>query len=210
MTSAHDPNSQPAASSSTREAIDRRRRRVVRVVSVCVAVASIAIFAYALTKPAAEGPAANAGAVGTPAPAAPKVGHYAPDVTLLDLRNQHVALSSLRGKVVLLNFWYVACAPCQYEMPALQKAYDAHGGKGLVVVGVDVGDDARTVSQFLNQLGITYPIWRDVGERAVLQYQLTATPTSFFIDRQGVIRYKVLGPLDTPTLNRNLTALLGS
>jgi cytochrome c biogenesis protein CcmG, thiol:disulfide interchange protein DsbE len=104
----------------------------------------------------------------------------------------------------------VACAPCQYEMPALQKAYDAHADKGLVVVGVDVGDDARTVSQFLNQLGITYPIWRDVGERAVIQYQLTATPTSFFIDRQGVIRYKVLGPLDTPTLNRNLTALLGS
>jgi peroxiredoxin len=210
MTSVRDSGSQPAVSSSARTATDRRRRLVVRVVSVCVAVASIAIFTYALTKPAATGPAANAGTVGTPAPAAPKVGHYAPDVTLLDLRNQNVALSSLRGKVVLLNFWYVACAPCQYEMPALQKAYDTHEAKGLVVVGVDVGDDSRTVSQFLNQLGITYPILRDVGERAVVQYQLTATPTSFFIDRQGVIRYKVLGPLDTPTLNTNLTALLGA
>ena len=59
MTSARDPHSQPDASSSPREAIDRRRRRIVRVVSVCVAVASIAIFAYALTRPAAEGPAAE-------------------------------------------------------------------------------------------------------------------------------------------------------
>lgn len=185
-----------------------RRRLVTRIVAVCAVIATVAIFARALTTPAQTGPAANAGRAGTPGAAAPKVGHYAPNVTLLDLKNANVDVASLRGKVVILNFWYVACEPCQFEMPALQKAYDKYNDKGLVVVGIDVGDDARTISEFLTRLGVSYPVWRDLGLRAAVQYQLSETPTSFFLDRDGVIRYRVVGPLDNATLSRDVTALL--
>ncbi len=178
------------------------RSRVVRIGGAVIVVVSAAVLLWTLLQPAP--------ATSTTSTPAPLVGHPAPDVTLLDLHNTHVSLSSLRGKVVLLNFWYVACPPCQTEMPALEQAYRDDQSRGLVVVGVDVSDDAQTISTFLTRLGITYPIWRDVGQRATLQFRLTDTPTSFFIDRQGVIRYKVVGPLDAPTLSRDTAALLSS
>jgi peroxiredoxin len=169
-------------------------------------VASFALLAWGLLRPAQTGTPV-AGVSTTPAPL---VGRPAPDVTLLDLRNNHVSLSNLRGKVVVLNFWYVACPPCKLEMPALEQVYQADQGRGLVVVGVNVSDDARTISDYLTQLGISYPVWRDVGQRATVQYRLTDTPTSFFVDRHGVIRYKVVGPLDTATLTKDAGALLAS
>lgn len=183
------------------------RRRTVRIVSALVVIATLLILGRALLTPA-QSAAPTAGISATPGPPDAQIGHYAPDATLLDLSNRQVDLKSLRGKIVLLNFWYVACEPCQYEMPALEKAYLAYADKGLVVVGINVSDDAQTISTFIQRLGITYPILRDLGQRVALTYKLTATPTSFFLDRQGVIRYKQVGPLDTPTINTDLTALL--
>lgn len=144
----------------------------------------------------------------TPAAAAPLVGHYAPDITLRDLANNPIQLSSLKGKVVALNFWYAACEPCKLEMPALEHAYQQYQAQGFVVVGVDIVDDPATADNFRQALGITYPIVRDVDLRAATIYRLTDTPSTFFIDRNGVIRYRVVGPLDATTLNRDVTALL--
>jgi len=180
-------------------------RRTINIIGAVVAVVVVAVLLKALLTPAASStPAANA----TPGPAAPEINHYAPNVTLLDLSNNSVALSTLRGKVVVFNFWYVACEPCRFEMPALEKAYLANRSKGLVVVGVDVVDDAQTISTFTQALGVTYPILRDVGQGAAVTYRVTATPSTFFIDRNGVIRYKVVGPLTTAQLNQDTTALL--
>jgi peroxiredoxin len=194
----------PAPVQPTRSPASSQRARLFRAAVAVGAAAALIAFVWAVLQPAQSGPTSNK----APGASAPLVGHYAPDATLLDLRNNHVSLSSLRGKVVVLNFWYVACPPCQTEMPALEKAYLADQGHGLVVVGVNVSDDAQTISTFLTKLGITYPVWRDLGQRATLTYQLTDTPTSFFIDRQGIIRYKVVGPLDTSVLTRYSSALL--
>lgn len=179
----------------------------MRIASVAVAVVAVAVLVWALTTPATESqPRPGA----TPGAAAPQVGHYAPDATLLDLSNHSVALSSLHGKVVLINFWYVACEPCQYEMPALEKTYQADQSKGFVVVGVDVNDDAPTITSFINRLGVTYPILRDVNARATVSYHLTDTPTSFLVDRQGVIRYKFVGPVDHTQLSKDVATLLAT
>ena len=78
----------------------------------------------------------------------------------------------------------------------------------MVVVGVDMVDSAQTASSYIHALGVTYPIVLDVNLHTVQTYKVFATPTTFFIDRQGVIRYKSLGPLDTATLTTDLTALL--
>jgi cytochrome c biogenesis protein CcmG, thiol:disulfide interchange protein DsbE len=214
----HDTHEQPSqmpspsssvvpSSSGQPQASSRRQFTLGRVITIVLVVATIAVLLRALLTPSVPS-SHGAGTSATPGSAAPLVNHYAPEATLLDLHNNRVALSSWRGKVVVLNFWYVACAPCQYEMPALQQAYDAQYSKGLVVVGVNTSDDAVSITQFVKALGITYPILRDIGQRTTIEYRVADTPTSFFIDRHGVIRYKVIGPLDKATLNQETAALL--
>jgi len=194
-----------------------RHIRALQIVSVALMVAAVALLVHALLTPAAPSAAtpgrttsgtSGAGPIATAAPADPLVGHLAPDVTVHDMRDHLTALSSLRGSVILLNFWYVSCPPCQIEMPALERAYLAHQSQGFKVVGLDVVDDASTISAFTSRLGITYPILRDIGQRAVLAYQVRATPSSYLIDRSGVIRAVYTGPINTSTFQRDLAALL--
>jgi peroxiredoxin len=215
MAESHDTNGQPSItpssssvlSSGQPQASSRRQITLGRIITIVLVIATIAVLLRALLTPSAPS-SHGASTSATPGSAAPLVNHYAPDATLLDLHNNRVTLSSWRGKVVVLNFWYVACAPCQYEMPALQQVYDAQYSRGLVVVGVNTSDDAVSITQFVKALGITYPILRDIGQRTTIEYRVADTPTSFFIDRHGVIRYKVIGPLDKATLNQETAALL--
>ena len=76
------------------------------------------------------------------------------------------------------------------------------------MVGIDVVDDASTISAFTSRLGITYPMLRDIGERAVLAYQIRATPSSFLVDRSGVIRAVYTGPITSSTFQQQLAPLL--
>lgn len=192
----------------------RRRVRILQVVSGVLVVAAVALLVRGLLTPATPSAAtpghasSGAGPTATAAPTDPMVGHLAPDVTVHDMRDHLMALSSLRGSVVLLNFWYVSCPPCQIEMPALERAYLAHQSQGFKVVGLDVVDDASTISAFTSRLGITYPILRDIGQRAVLAYGVRATPSSYLIDRDGVIRAVYTGPINSSTFQRDLAALL--
>jgi peroxiredoxin len=173
------------------------------IVAVLVA-ATLALILKALLTPAAAGPASNQ----TPGPAAPRAGHYAPNATLTDLSGNQVALSSLRGNIVILNFWYAACEPCRLEMPALESYYQAHKGAGFVVLGVNIADDAQTTQDFSRRIGVSYPLFRDPGLSAFTTYQVSKTPSSFIIDRGGVIRTVVAGPLDTTTLDQTVSPLL--
>lgn len=177
-----------------------------RIVVAGVSLATVAILLWALLTPATPTAPSTAGA--TPGAAAPLVGHFAPDATLLTLSNQSVRLSSLRGSVVVLNFWYVACEPCRYEMPALEKSYLSQHTSGLQIVGVNTSDDSQSIAEFTRQIGISYPIWRDVGQRVVIDYRVTSTPTTFIIDRRGVIRAKKVGPVDSADLAQYVTPLL--
>jgi peroxiredoxin len=183
-----------------------RRFPFARVIVVALVVATAALTLKALLTPAAPSPSGSQ----TPGPAAPLAGHYAPDATLVDVSGNQVALSSLRGKVVILNFWYAACEPCRLEMPALERYYQTHEGEGLVVVGADFVDDAQTIASFITTYGVTYPVFRDPGQRAYTTYQVNKTPSSFTIDRQGVIRRVAAGPLDAATLDQTVRPLLGA
>lgn len=194
--------------------ISPRRLRVLQVLAVLLVIAALALLLRGLLTPASPSNATPARATSrgvataTAAPVDPLVGHLAPNATIYDMRGTLTPLSSLRGSVVLLNFWYVACPPCQIEMPTLERAYLAHKAQGFKVVGVDVVDDAQTISVFTTRLGITYPILRDHGERAVIAYQVRATPSSFLIDRSGVIRAVYAGPITSSTFNQQLASLL--
>jgi peroxiredoxin len=125
----------------------------------------------------------------------------APDFTLKDLGGKPIKMSDYKGKVVLLNFWATWCGPCKDEIPDLVKVYDTFKNKGFVVLGVSLDDEPQVdvppfVSSFKKATGvkITYPLL--IGDDTIGDSYggIRGIPTSFLIDRKGVIRKKYIGP----------------
>ncbi len=139
-----------------------------------------------------------------------RAGDQAPDFTLKDIDGKTVHLSDLAGKGVILNFWATWCGPCRQEMPLLQQAYARHRDEGLVVLGVDVGEQKEAVQAFLQSLGITFPAVLDVDQETSRVFRVYGLPSTFFIDRKGVIHYVLVGPADQALLDREIPAILGA
>ncbi|MDH4349877.1 MAG: TlpA family protein disulfide reductase [Gemmatimonadota bacterium] len=119
-----------------------------------------------------------------------------PSFRYATLAGDTVSSTTLRGKVVLVNFWATWCPPCKIEMPLLQSMAARHAGAGLVVLGLsrDRGP-ASDVKVFLSERGITYPV-AIVGREAEQAFGgVRGYPTSFLLDRSGRIRHAALGPL---------------
>lgn len=117
--------------------------------------------------------------------------------------------NSLRGRVVLVNFWATWCAPCRAEMPLLERMHSRHAAEGFVVLGLAV-DRASTeaVRAFVRDRGVTYPI-AHVGAEAELTFGgVRGYPTSFLLDRTGRIRHTVLGPIAPLSLEPAVRRLL--
>ena len=137
----------------------------------------------------------------------PLRGHSAPDFTVQTLDGEVVQLSDLQGKAVVLNFWATWCPPCRAEMPELQAAYDSYAAGGLVVLGVNQGEDRATVETFLTQRNLTFPVALDVQGDVSRLYQVNSLPTTFFIDRDGVIREIVIGQMNAALLKQQLRSI---
>jgi cytochrome c biogenesis protein CcmG/thiol:disulfide interchange protein DsbE len=124
----------------------------------------------------------------------PKEGHPAPQFSLQDLGGRQVGLSDFRGKVVLLNFWATWCAPCRREIPSLERLYRMRKDEGFEIVAVNTERaSASKVASFVGEYGMSFPILLnpqgDVGSR----YRVRAIPTSFLLDKNGVIRWQIVG-----------------
>ncbi|MBI4180518.1 MAG: TlpA family protein disulfide reductase, partial [Chloroflexi bacterium] len=109
------------------------------------------------------------------------------------LDGQTVSLSGLRGKPVLINFWATWCPPCKAEMPFLQQIHDSYLDKGLVVLEVDIGEKSATIQKFMTELNLSMTVPMDTDMKVAKAYGITAIPTTFLIDKDGVIRQKVIG-----------------
>ena len=132
------------------------------------------------------------GPTATPAPA-PVVGAPAPDFTLNDLSGNQVTLSSFRGQVVLINFWATWCGPCLIEMPAIERRYEALKDKGFAVLAVDDDEAITDVSAFTHELDLTFLVLLDPGAMVNDLYRVRGLPTSFVVDREGVIQQLHIG-----------------
>lgn len=144
-------------------------------------------------------------------PPSPREGFSAPDFTLDLLGGGQVTLSDLRGKVVLVNFWASWCPPCRAEMPAIEKVYRSFKPLGLEVLAVNVtNQDSETAADaFARNLGLTFPIPLDRSGDVSARYTLRGLPSSYFIDREGVIRSVVVGgPMNEALIQTKLEALL--
>jgi peroxiredoxin len=116
-------------------------------------------------------------------------GAKAPEIGLKDLSGKTVDLASLAGKVVIVDFWATWCAPCREEMPELQKFYKKYNAKGLEIVGISVDKAPDGIKEFVSKLKVTFPIAHDDGHKVADKYSPPRMPSSYIIDRKGVVRY---------------------
>jgi cytochrome c biogenesis protein CcmG, thiol:disulfide interchange protein DsbE len=126
---------------------------------------------------------------------APQAGFLAPDFTLKTLDGGSIKLSSLRGKVVLINIWASWCPPCRAEMPAIDRVYQTYKNDGFVVLAVDstIQDTLANAQTFVQENNLGFPILLDENGSVTRLYQVNSLPSTFFIGSDGVIREVVIG-----------------
>lgn len=126
-------------------------------------------------------------------PLVARVGEPAPDFQLQDLDGQTISLRDLRGKPVLINFWATWCRPCVFEMPYLQQIYEEWSGEGLVLLTINIGESPSKVEKFLETYNLSLPVLLDTKKNVARKYNITGYPTTFFIDKDGIIQEKIVG-----------------
>lgn len=141
-----------------------------------------------------------------------ETGQLAPDFELQTFAGETVRLSDYRGQAVMLDFWASWCPFCRKEFPAIETAYQKYKDQGLVVLGIHrTNTDSVAKGQaFLNELGATFPSVSDPDDEIYRLYNkgLRAMPASIYIDRNGVIQSRVIGPKDINSLDNELEKIL--
>ena len=143
-------------------------------------------------------------------PASPREGFPAPDFTLDQLGGGQVTLSQLKGQVVMINLWASWCAPCRIEMPAIEKVYRAYRDQGFEVLGINstFQDSELDAAVFAQELNLSFPILLDRTGTVSHRYQLRALPSTYFVDRKGVIRIAVFGSMNDALIQSTVEQLL--
>ncbi len=129
-----------------------------------------------------------------------KVNFPAPELTLQSLSGETVSLEDYRGKVILVNLWATWCPPCREEMPTLQTFYEKYKQDGFVLVAIDQEEPRDVVAPFVNEFGLTFPVWLDENYDAQRKFNTMNLPSSYVIDRDGIVRLMWIGGIS----NRNL------
>jgi len=124
-----------------------------------------------------------------------KTGTIAPSFKARDLSSgKSVSLDALKGKVVLLDFWYLSCAPCRELMPKLQKLHEKFGKENVVIIGINVRDSApKAIIHFLNEKHILYPQYYLPSQLLTWDYKLQAFPTTLVIGKDGKVKSVEVG-----------------
>ncbi|MCB9611946.1 MAG: TlpA family protein disulfide reductase [Sandaracinus sp.] len=131
----------------------------------------------------------GAGAFGVTTASALDEGQRAPEIGLRTPDGQTIRMSDLRGKVVVVDFWASWCAPCREELPVLQRLHEQYGERGVVVVGVGIDRNERDFRAFKERMGLTFPVVHDGAHAVAGRYEPPRMPSTFLIDRNGVIRH---------------------
>jgi peroxiredoxin len=143
--------------------------------------------------------------------ALPQVGKPAPDFALTDMDGKKVTLSGYKGKVIVLNFWATFCGPCKEEMPSLNNLFLSFKKDGLIVLAISTDDSEKPVQSFIRAKAIAFPVLIDKDQQVFFdRYGILGLPTTFIIDRDGIIREKILGdrPWDAPDMKTKIGTLL--
>jgi peroxiredoxin len=126
-----------------------------------------------------------------------EAGDVAPDFKLEGLAGRQISLSSLRGKVVLVNFWATWCPPCREEMPSMERLHEVLAGDDFVMLAINTEKNGRTVvPEFLKKNSYTFPILLDDKGEVQGLYGVYKFPETFIVRKDGVVENKVIGSID--------------
>ncbi|MDX9713836.1 MAG: TlpA disulfide reductase family protein [Dissulfurispiraceae bacterium] len=138
-----------------------------------------------------------------------KIGEPPPQFTLPDTKGQKISLpDSVKGNVVVIRFWADWCTYCAKEMPAIEVVYQKYKDKGLIILAVNVGQPKEVAEAFTTALKISYPVLLDTYSVAAKRYGVVGLPTMFVIDRNGILREKILGEADREIFEKIVVQLL--
>ena len=169
---------------------------IQKLIVPAIVVVLVAVLGVGLLRPASN-------------PTTALEGRAAPDFTLKLLDGGELALSSLRGRPVIVNFFASWCIPCRDEAPLLNATALEHAKKGLVIVGVAYSDKPDDTRKFKNDFSLGFPVLMDSDDsRASVQYGIKGVPETFFIMKDGVIQSYVPGPVDGAKLQAGLKKIL--
>jgi peroxiredoxin len=142
---------------------------------------------------------------------APQAGFAAPDFTLKTPNGEEYTLSKLKGNAVLINLWATWCPPCRAEMPTIEKMYQEYKDQGLVVLAVNMTyqDDPANVAPFIQKYGLTFPVLLEETGKVGGAYQMRSLPSTYFINRAGIIQEVVIGgPMSEALLRTRIEQIL--
>ncbi|MEB1807445.1 MAG: thiol-disulfide oxidoreductase ResA [Bacillaceae bacterium] len=122
-----------------------------------------------------------------------RVGDKAPNFILTDLNGEQVELANYRGQGVFLNFWGTFCPPCEREMPYMENQYKIYKEKGVEILAVNVDEPELSVRRFVERYGLSFPIPIDRGTEVLQRYGVVPLPTTFLIDKDGVVTRIITG-----------------
>lgn len=132
----------------------------------------------------------------------------APNFTLVLIDGGNFNLSDHKGKPVLINFFASWCLPCRDEMPVLEKIVQQYKQKGVVFLGIAVDDTEEKMKDFIAKYNVTFPVGLDKTATIQKSFGLYGIPTTYFIDKQGVITYFHSGSVTEELMQHELDKLL--
>lgn len=194
-----DPTERPTGAPPTGPRRDLRARisnsRMGTLSVLVVTTALVMVAAYLVERPSATAGISKITLSGPSKGAPPKIGTPAQDFTATTTEGKAVSLSDYRGHPVWLTFGASWCAACQAEAPDIETTYQEGKADGLVVLSISINEEASTVRDYSQRLGLTFPTVADPDTRIASAYRVLGIPAHFFIDRAGVLRSVKTGSL---------------
>ena len=195
----------PATAQRGRRFGSERIRTIAILVVVGIALTGVAV---AVEQPWASGGYTDVSLTGDASGPAPAAGLAAPDFKTTTIDGTPVALSDYAGKPVWLTFGASWCADCRGEAPDLQATYEKYRAQGLVVLAVNIQEDASAVRSYADRVGLTYPQIADPSTTIASRYRTLGIPTHYFIARDGIIKEVRLGGLPPAEMERMVQGIL--
>jgi len=138
-----------------------------------------------------------------------EVNYAAPELSLTDVKGVSASLADYRGQVVLVNLWATWCPPCKQEMPTLQSYFASHAADGFTIIAINDGDPTADAVKFVQDYRLTFPVWLDPEYTATeVAFKNMSLPSSYVLDRNGVVRLQWIGGITNAMLEKYVTPLI--
>jgi cytochrome c biogenesis protein CcmG, thiol:disulfide interchange protein DsbE len=139
----------------------------------------------------------------------PGVGDKLSIITLSDLLGNSIVIpTGLTGKIALIHFWAGWCPTCRGEMTSLESLANKYRQEGVVPCSIGIGERRDTAFRYIKNLNITYPVLLDPDSLTQKQFGIAGIPTYYVLNREGIIRFKILGEADKNGLDKMIRALM--